>query len=129
MKAIIAKNALGFIGLNGGLPFYCKDDLRHFAKLTAGCTLLAGYNTSLQLPQLKDRVVIVAPRRSIFRHCEIIDWCIGGAATYEKYAHLFTELHISTKVDDLTEGDVLMPKLENLNPKCEIFNYQFTKKA
>jgi len=61
-----------------------------------------------------------------FEDLHLIDWCIGGAKTYDKYAHLFTELHISTIVNDYQAGDTMMPKLLNLNPECRIFNYEFT---
>jgi len=53
-----------------------------------------------------------------------IDWCIGGNKTYEKYCHLFTELHIS-HINDDTEGDILYPELKHLNPDCKIFHYYF----
>jgi dihydrofolate reductase len=53
-----------------------------------------------------------------------IDWCIGGKKTYEKYCHLFTEMHIS-HINDDTDGNVLYPELKNLKPECKIFNYFF----
>lgn len=53
-----------------------------------------------------------------------IDWCIGGKRTYEKYCHLFMELHIS-HINDDTIGDVPYPDLKNLNPNCKIFHYYF----
>jgi dihydrofolate reductase len=125
MKAIISKNAFGFIGLNNKLIWHCKEDLQHFARMTANSTLLAGYNTYMSLPTLKGRIVRLDPRRALFHDLSSIDWCIGGAKTYDKYCHLFTELHISTIVNNFQVGDTMMPKLENLNPNCKIFNYQF----
>jgi hypothetical protein len=53
-----------------------------------------------------------------------IDWCIGGKRTYEKYCHLFTELHIS-HINDNSIGNVTFPDLSNLNKTCKIFNYNF----
>ena len=126
MKAIICKNAVGSIGDKGRLLWHCKDELKHFASLTAGSTLLVGYNTYQQLPLLKGRKVRLDSSDGLFADLESIDWCIGGQRTYNKYAHLFTELHISTIVNDFQVGDTLMPKLLNLNPECKIFNYQFT---
>jgi len=126
MKAIICKNALGYIGDKGRLLWHCREELRHFASLTAGSTLLVGYNTYQQLPILKNRTVRTDKRDGFFEDLHLIDWCIGGAKTYDKYAHLFTELHVSTIVNDYQVGDTMMPKLLNLNPDCKIFNYQFT---
>ena len=125
MKAIICKNAAGYIGDKGRLLWHCKDELKHFASLTAGSTLLVGYNTYQHLPILKNRTVRTDKRDGLFEDLHLIDWCIGGAKTYDKYAHLFTELHISTIVNDYQVGDTLMPKLLNLNPECKIFNYEF----
>ena len=122
MKALIAKNKLSFIGLNNELPWKCSADLKHFKELTNGCRLLVGYNTSLKLPPLKNRELIIDTREII--DTTYIDWCIGGGKTYEKYCHLFTELHISL-INDNTVGDTFLPKLINLNPECKIFYYEF----
>ena len=120
MKAIIAVNNLNYIGLNNRLPWKCSEDLKHFKTLTNNCSLLIGYNTFKTLPELKNRIIIkewelVAPQA---------DWCIGGKKTYEKYCHLFTELHIS-HIDNNTIGDIMFPNLSNLNKDCKIFNYYF----
>ena len=132
MKSIIAVNNLGFIGLKGEIPWKCKEDMQHFAKLTKQgknetSQLLVGYNTSLTLPTLKDRFVNVAPRKNLelsIKDFDLIDWCIGGKNTYERFCHLFTELHIS-HIDDNTIGDCLFPDFTNLNENCRIINYKF----
>ena len=117
MKAILAVNNLGFIGLNDGLPWpKCKEDFKLFKSLTMGCSVLVGYRTMKTLPPLKDRVVYMDFRDSV---SESIDWCIGGKKTYEKYCHLFTH------INDNTIGDTTFPDLSNLNPNCKIFNYHF----
>jgi dihydrofolate reductase len=121
MKAIIAVNNLGFIGMNDTLPWRCKEDLQHFKKMTIGCHLLAGYRTINSLPPLKDRVLYMDHRDSWRTD---VEWCIGGKKTYEKYASYFTELHIS-HINDNTIGNVTFPDLTNLNPSCKIFNYYF----
>jgi dihydrofolate reductase len=121
MKAIIAVNNKKYIGLNNKLLWYSKDDLRHFKKLTEGQTLLVGYNTFSELPPLKNRTVIVDQRNNLLN----TDWCIGGKKTYEKYCHLFTELHISI-IDNDDIGDTEYPELKNLNPDCKIFTYHFS---
>ena len=123
MKAIIAQNLLYFIGLNGELPWRCREDLKHFKALTADSKLLVGYNTASELPPLKGREVIV-DERDVEIDLNSIDWCIGGKKTYEKYCHLFTELHVSI-IDDDTVGDTLYPSLLNINPNCKYFYYHF----
>lgn len=129
MIAIIAVNNKNTIGLNGGLPWKCKADLKHFKKFTYGGNLLVGYNTFLTLPELKGRLVIPDKReldevvRTWIKSCPDLI-CIGGKSTYEKYCHLFAELHIS-HINDNTDGDTLYPDFLNLNPDCKTFNYYF----
>lgn len=128
MKAIIAVNKENYIGLNDELPWRCSEDLKHFKRMTDGCTLLVGHNTSKKMPPLPGRIVIVDERGVTLT--EGIDWCIGGRKTYEKYAHLFTELHIS-RINNTSVGDTEFPDLSSLNPNCKVFEYQFeeNKKA
>jgi dihydrofolate reductase len=121
MKGIIAVNSMSYIGINNELLWKSQQDMSHFVKQTLNQRLLVGYNTSLNLPKLKNREVIVDERDK-----EIIDvdWCIGGKKTYEKYAKYFTELHIS-HIDNNDIGDIMFPDLRDLNPDCKIFNYYF----
>ena len=42
MKAIVAVNNLGFIGLDDKLLWYNKEDLKHFKNMTDGSTLTSG---------------------------------------------------------------------------------------
>jgi dihydrofolate reductase len=121
MKAIIAVNNLGFIGKGNTLLWHNKEDLKHFKKLTDGGILLVGYNTFSELPVLPNRGLIIDTRGEYKFN---VDWCIGGKKTYEKYCHIFTELHIS-HIDNNQIGDVTFPDLTNLNPDCKIFNYQY----
>jgi dihydrofolate reductase len=125
MKAIIAVNKLGYIGLNDSLPWRCSEDLKHFKRMTDGCTLLVGYNTAQKMPPLPGRNVVVDERESEIDPSSI-DWCIGGKKTYEKYCHLFTELHVSD-IDNGTKGDTIYPDFSNLNPDCQIFRYEFAE--
>jgi dihydrofolate reductase len=121
MKAIIAVNNLGFIGLGDKLLWKSTDDLKHFKSLTLNKTLLVGYRTFNGLPPLKNRTLIVDERDKLITD---VDWCIGGKKTYEKYCHLFTEIHIS-HIDNNEIGDVTFPDLSKLNPDCKVFNYKF----
>ena len=121
MKAIIAVNNLGFIGLDDKLLWKSSEDLKHFKNLTLNQILLVGFRTFNGLPPLKNRTLIVDEREE---YITIVDWCIGGKKTYEKYCHLFTELHIS-HINNNDIGNVTFPDLTKLNPKCVITNYSF----
>jgi dihydrofolate reductase len=121
MKAIIAVNNLGFIGIGNKMLWNCPEDFKHFKENTMGCSLLVGYNTSLELPTLKGREVIIDVREEFNFE---VDWCIGGKKTYEKYAPFVTELHIS-HIDNNEIGDVVFPDFTKLKPNCKIFNYHF----
>lgn len=124
MKAIIAKNNLSYIGLNNSLPWLPnKEDFKHFKEKTMGGTLIVGYNTYQTLPPLKGRTIILDVKDILLTKYDE-SWCIGGKKTYEKYCHLFTELHIS-HINDSTIGDTTFPDFRNLNPECKIFNYYF----
>jgi len=123
MKAIIAVNNLGFIGKDNILIWKSSDDLKHFKVLTQGQRLIVGYNTSKLLPKLNGREVIIDDE-SLNISFDNIDWCIGGKYTYEKYCHLFTELHVS-HINNNEVGDTMFPDLRNLNKDCKIFNYYF----
>ena len=121
MKAIIAMNNLGYIGVNNELLWKSQQDMSHFVKMTLNQRLLVGHNTSLNLPKLKNREVIVDGRDEEVTN---VDWCIGGKKTYEKYAKYFTELHIS-HIDNNDIGDIMFPDLRDLSKECKIFNYHF----
>lgn len=125
MKAIIATNNLGFIGLKNEIPWRSSEDFKHFKKLTMDSTLLVGYNTYQKLPPLPGRFIFIEDKNiKSWTHISEIGWCIGGKKTYEKYCHLFTELHIS-HINNNTIGDCTFPNFANLNKDCKIFNYNF----
>jgi dihydrofolate reductase len=121
MKSIIAVNNLGFIGVDDKLLWHNKEDLKHFKNLTLNSRLLVGFVTLQSLPPLKNRQLVQDIRQDYITD---VDWCIGGKRTYEKYCHLFTELHIS-HIDDNSIGNVTFPDFTNLNRFCKIFNYRF----
>jgi dihydrofolate reductase len=123
MKAILAVNNLGFIGLGDQLLWHNTEDLKHFKVMTKGARCLVGWRTNEGLPPLPNRELVVDLRGEEVDP-STIDWCIGGKRTYEKWAPYFTELHISHIDNDLI-GDVTLPDLKDLNPNCKIFNYYF----
>lgn len=125
MKAIVAVNKRGFIGKDGDMMWKCPQDLAYFKKMTSGGVLLCGHNTYQNLPYLEGRAVHVDFRGDrLYKHPNNFDWCIGGRKTYEKYCHLFTELHISYINNDEV-GDVMFPNLKELNPNCKIITHFF----
>lgn len=138
MRAIIAVNNLGFIGLNGNLPWYSREDLIHFVGLTKGCDMFAGYRTFESMKFLgrafsgdflsfslsSSRNLYLDVKGGGLFSGDI--WCIGGKKTFEKYCCYFDELHIS-HIDDNTIGDTMFPDFSNLNRECKIFNYNFKK--
>lgn len=121
MRGIIAVNNLGYIGLDGKLLWECKEDLIHFKKLTLDQSLVVGYRTSLLLPPLNRRDLIIDDRDDLSVD---VDWCIGGKKTYEKYCQYFDELHISY-INDNSIGDTMFPDLRNLKEGCLIYRYYF----
>ena len=65
MNAIAAVNEKGFIGKNGDLLYSIREDMRYFASVTRGKTLVMGRKTLLSLPDgkgLKGRTNIVLSR-------------------------------------------------------------------
>jgi len=121
MKGIIAVNKLGYIGVDNHLLWECKQDLNHFKEKTLNQRLLVGYNTSLLLPPLKNRELVIDIRNELITD---VDWCIGGKKTYEKYCEYFDELHISN-INDYSIGDTMFPDLRKLNKECQVFTYNF----
>ena len=121
MKAIIAVNNIGFIGIDDKLLWHNSEDLKHFKSLTLNQRLLVGWRTAQALPPLKNRELVIDQRDNTTTD---VDWCVGGKKTYEKYCHLFTELHIS-HIDDNSIGNVVFPDFTNLNKDCIIYNYHF----
>ncbi len=125
MKAIIAKNKIGFIGKNGGLPWRCKEDLIHFKNLTMGAKLLVGRNTFETWPNLPGReIIVVGTGYNTLQEAlaQKPDWVIGGKKLYESTMHLWTELHMSI-INDETIGDVECPNIDKY--KGYIHFYQF----
>lgn len=117
MKGILACNKLGYIGLNGGLPFRSKDDLKHFRELTRNSKVLVGSATYENMPKFKDLTFLVVGKNyNTLEYClsQKPDWCIGGAKLFDSVKHLITEFHLSI-IDDYTIGDVKIPNYEMLN--------------
>jgi dihydrofolate reductase/thymidylate synthase len=59
MNLIIACNNLNGIGLNGKLPWYCREDLLLFREKTMNSILILGRKTADLIPKLQDRIIFV----------------------------------------------------------------------
>nr|AIA15142.1 Dihydrofolate reductase [uncultured bacterium]AIA15275.1 Dihydrofolate reductase [uncultured bacterium] len=136
MKAIIAVNNLGFIGLGKNMLWRSSEDFKHFkALVTDGSYCVVGGNTFDSIAMVGKRCNLLRlsrnPRVGLslgeiesINEASGIDWCLGGKLTYQVLAPYFTELHIS-HINDNSIGDVTFPDFKNINPSCKVFNYNF----
>tara|TARA_R110002050_G_C8944691_1_gene512876 strand:+ start:403 stop:786 length:384 start_codon:yes stop_codon:yes gene_type:complete len=126
MQAILAINELGWIGLNGKLPWKCRADLQHFKAMTMGKTLLVGRTTYESMPELKGRKVVVVGTgyNTLSEALKMdIDYVIGGKSMYEGVSHLITHIHLSV-IDNYTVGDVYAPRI---SLKVPMTVYEFSE--
>lgn len=110
---ILAVNKTGSIGLNGGVPWHCPEDLKNFKQLTMNKRVLVGRVTAESLPPLPGReiTVISTSGMSLLTAARLYpDACIiGGAQLYRSAmaAKLIDVIHLSI-IDDRTVGDTFM---------------------
>lgn len=109
IKMIWAQDLAGGIGKDGGLPWKCKADMKHFAKLTKGATVVMGRKTWDSLPfkqGLPGRRNLVMTRDKTFDEAEVCTfdqvlhleqdvWIIGGGEVYELFTPYAEEFHVS----------------------------------
>lgn len=114
-KMILACDKDGVIGIGGGLPWRCKEDMQHFKKTTLDSVVLMGRKTfeSLNYRPLPKRKNIVVTRtileekstnpyfiNDIEQDIETTAnglpvWVIGGAEMYEHFFPKCNEIYIS----------------------------------
>lgn len=115
MKAILACDEAGGIGLNGSLPWpRISEDLQRFRKLTTGQTVIMGRGTweAPDMPHpLPKRINVVVSRSRIEDLPDTVihlgelpknlpdAWVIGGAKLFLSALPHITELHL-TRVPD-----------------------------
>ena len=121
----------GVIGANGGLPWRCPVDLRHFKDLTTGKVVLMGRKTAESLPKaLPDRVCLVMTRdrdyqpphagmivvhtqgdiNRVLRRYHTNDlWVIGGGELYSKYIDQCNLIHLTVLDVDVPNADAWFP--------------------
>lgn len=125
----IAKN--GVIGKQGDIPWYLPDDLKHFATITKGHTVIMGRKTYESIVKrlgkpLPNRTsfVITSQNNFLAPGCVILNsvdeavkmfsssdnevFVIGGSEIYTKFLPISDKLYI-TEVDANCDGDVVFP--------------------
>jgi dihydrofolate reductase len=130
VAAIWAQTQAGVIGAQGQLPWHVPEDLRHFAQLTTGHTVLMGRRTWDGLPPrfrpLPNRRNLVLTRDAAWREPgaqrvgDVADavashgadlWVIGGRAVFDLAWPWVTR--VETTVLDLdVVGDTFAPVLD-----------------
>lgn len=122
IEIVVAFTKSGFgIGRDGGLPWNIGEDLRRFAKITAGGVVVMGYKTWESIPQerrpLKGRLNVVVTKRPldcvdtegvVYVAKEELDsflgslmephggktiYVIGGESLYRKYVGVASKIH------------------------------------
>lgn len=99
IEAIVAMDDQGGVGFEGQLPWpHNPEDLKWFQQITKGKVCIVGYNTSLKLPKLPGRSVVVMDRMetpediiSIYPSLVVI----GGPATYKQWQQYIDRFYIS----------------------------------
>jgi dihydrofolate reductase len=124
----VAKN--GIIGVKNGLPWKLSGDLKYFAKITTGKTVLMGRNTFLSIvnmlgkPLPNRRNLVLSEKKDDITGAEVLDnwqkvldlakteeiFIIGGANVYRQALPYADRLYI-TEVDCSPEGDVSFPEI------------------
>lgn len=108
MKAIVAVSRNMGIGRDNEILVRNKEDLMFFSGLTQGHKCLVGYNTSVSLPQLTNREIVVDDRINKLDNTDNYI-LIGGSKTYRKYAKDVDELYITYHDDEGVGADVFFP--------------------
>lgn len=136
IRAIVAMDEGRVIGCEGGLPWHLPDDLRRFAQLTKGGTVVMGRRTYDSLPEqvrpLKGRtnIVVTTNRSAVYpaavrvvsdlaalieemqSHRDTPFWIIGGEELYRQTIDAWDEAFV-TVVHGIHAGDRHLPPFES----------------
>ena len=115
---VVAVNNKGYIGRDGDLMWFNKEDLQHFKKTTMWNTLVVGRKTYNSLPAgvFQGRILYQVSRTNGYTLEEALDkaaqncnndkiYIIGGAEIYKATADI-TDKVILSKIDDNQDCDV-----------------------
>ena len=135
MKAIVVVDQKWGIGAKNDLLFNLKEDMRHFRELTAGKTVMMGYNTLLSFPggnPLKNRKnIVLAPEGIAREDCMVVHtlpalaetiadldtddlFVIGGAMFYHTMLPFCDTVYV-TKVAADGHAAVFFDNLDEMN--------------
>ena len=127
MDILLAVNKLDYIGKDNSLPWYCREDLQHFKKMTLNKKLMVGRTTYENLPPLKNREFIVVGtgymslEEALQEEC---DYLIGGKklidSVLENHKSIIDKVHL-TIINDYSIGDTKCPDFKDLS----ITHYHF----
>lgn len=130
ISIIVAISKNGVIGNHGGIPWKLSADLRHFAELTKGHTVVMGRKTYESIIKklghaLPDRMNIVITTQAHYQApgCVVVRsiqealsrlplkaeaFIIGGSEIYKQFLPLAHKLYV-TEVDTICNGDAFFP--------------------
>lgn len=143
LEAIVAVADNDVIGLDNGIPWYIKADMKHFKELTLNKAVIMGSRTyesiGKALPNRTNIILSSSFPELSYPHCYICDsahflkvfseidtptMVIGGASVYQALLPWCSKLHL-TRVHLEPEGDTYFPaykhlfKLVNKESHCE----------
>ena len=129
--AAMAKNRV--IGKDNKIPWYIKDDFKHFKELTLNNPIIMGKNTFLSLPKKPlpkrenivltfskysfsyDNITIKNSIKDAFEYCKNKNYpkiyIIGGASIYKQSIDLVDKIEL-TVIDKDYEGDTYFPEFD-----------------
>ena len=87
---IVAVSRNGVIGSHGTIPWYCKEDMRFFHKMTMGFPCIMGRATYESLPRpLAGRLNVVVSHRDMMSSTHDVVWVKSLTDALEKFPHSF----------------------------------------
>lgn len=121
IRMIAAVSSNGVIGVDGTLPFYYPEDLKHFKQCTLNCTVIMGRKTyqSIGKPlpnrrnivltsQFIDNVETAKSLEEALNRCSQDNvWIIGGESVYREGMKYADEIYL-TQIPDIIEGTNLV---------------------
>lgn len=131
LSIIVAAAADGAIGVKGDMPFYIKEDLRHFKQTTMGKPIIMGRKTFLSLPKgaLPGRRNIVVTRDRGFTAPNIETaasieealqlakdsdeaMIIGGGEIYRQAMDIADNIYLTRIHANAPEADTFFPTID-----------------
>jgi dihydrofolate reductase len=129
VSLVVAADARGGIGQQGGLPWHLPDDLKRFKALTMGKPIIMGRRTQQSIGRpLPDRrnIVISRSRGLELDGCEIAgsldaalelaadapEACVIGGAEIYRLALPRADVLYLTRVEAVVEADTFFPQID-----------------